>query len=198
MIGIVDYGAGNLYSIVRALEYISAPCKIVKSATDGNRISKMILPGVGAFQSAINNLMSNDLFRFIEHWLASGKSFLGICLGMQVLCQDSEEASNRNGFGIFTKTVKRFEMKKVPQIGWNKVEKVHPSKLLYSIPANSYFYFLHGYYVPLLNDISVGVTEYGVLYSSVIENDNIYAVQFHPEKSGRVGLKVLQNWVELC
>jgi len=199
MIGIVDYGAGNILSVKKALEYLGIDCKIIESETDFKEVEKIILPGVGAFQSAIQKLKFTGIHGIIKNWLLSNKPFLGICLGMQLLFEESEESKDAEGFGIFKGKVIRFSNKKVPQIGWNQVATTQASKIMKGIKRSSFFYFLHGYFVqPQDDDIVVGITEYGVVYPSVIEKGNIYAVQFHPEKSGEVGLKLIKNWIKKC
>lgn len=198
MIGVIDYGAGNLRSVMKALEYVGATARLVSTAKVCHGIDRLILPGVGAFGSAITALHASDLFGFIVKWLESGKPFLGICLGMQVLCAGSDEADGIQGLSKYPVRVQHFGSGKVPQIGWNQVKKVRSSRLLSGIPDNSFFYFLHGYYVPVIPEATTGTTDYGTLYSSVIEQQGMCAVQFHPEKSGAPGLAVLKNWVKTC
>ena len=159
----------------------------------------MILPGVGAFGAAIEELQSKGIYEVVRDWLLADKPFLGICLGMQILFERSEESEGVEGFGLFEGDVLRFKEHKVPQIGWNQVWITRKSRIMEGIEDGSFFYFLHGYFVaPRNEDIVVGITEYGVSYPSVIEMNNVCAVQFHPEKSGVVGLKLLENWVRTC
>lgn len=198
MIGVIDYGAGNLLSVVKALNHIKADACLVRSIDDWKSIDRIILPGVGAFGSAIENLHARGMFQAIAEWIENKKPFLGICLGMQVLCTASDEAIDTPGFSMISGTVQRFPEGKVPQIGWNQVRKMRSSRLLHNIPDNAFFYFLHGFYVPLLPQVTTATTEYGIGYTSVIEQDNLCAVQFHPEKSGTAGLMLLRNWVERC
>lgn len=198
MIGVIDYNAGNLCSVMKALKYVGADARLMNRAEECQGIDRIILPGVGAFGSAVSALQISDLFGFLDGWLGSGKPFLGICLGMQVLCTGSDETVDVPGFARLPLRARRFLSGKVPQIGWNRVKKISGSRLLAGIPDNSFFYFLHGYYLPIMDDLTVGTTEYGTEYSSVIEHDALCAVQFHPEKSGAVGLALLKNWVETC
>ena len=199
MIGIIDYGAGNLLSVKKALDYLGADSRVVHAKNDLAEIDRIILPGVGAFRSAIEKLKSVRMYCAINEWLLANRSFLGICLGMQVLFESSEESKGVHGLGIFKGKVMRFKDYKVPQIGWNQVKIVRESKIMDGIEDKSFFYFLHGYYVKShSDDLVVGATEYGLDYVSVIEKENICAVQFHPEKSGTVGLKLLKNWIEIC
>lgn len=197
MIGIIDYGAGNLLSVKKALEYLGEKPRIIHSQKDLEGMEKLILPGVGAFQSAIENLKSRGIYEVIREWLVSDRPFLGICLGMQLLFEESEESDGAKGFEIFRGKVLRFKERKVPQIGWNRVSIRKRSRMMDGIEDGSFFYFLHGYFVGAVDEeITVGETKYGITYSSVIEKSNIFAVQFHPEKSGKNGLKLLQNWIK--
>jgi imidazole glycerol phosphate synthase glutamine amidotransferase subunit len=196
VVGIVDYGASNLLSVKKALNYLGVKCKIVGTG-DMPRVDKLVLPGVGAFRSAVEKLNSSGLYDRVEGWLLSDRPFLGICLGMQLLFERSDEAKEAEGFAVFRGENRRFREGKIPQIGWNQVHIVKKSKLMDGIDDGEYFYFLHSYYVQTpQEDIVVGRTDYGVGYPSIVEGGNICAVQFHPEKSGAAGLKLLDNWVK--
>ncbi len=198
MIGIIDYGAGNIQSVKNALDFLKLKSCIIKEPKDMETVDKIILPGVGAFGFAVKRLQQSGLFDKIIKWLKSGQPFLGICLGLQLLFESSEESKGIRGFGLFSGSIKRFNKNKVPQIGWNDVHIVKPSPLV-GRSKKIFFYFLHSYYVhtPEKNLI-VGITEYSIKYPSIINRDNIYGVQFHPEKSGKSGLTLLKNWVERC
>ncbi|MEA1993676.1 MAG: imidazole glycerol phosphate synthase subunit HisH [Euryarchaeota archaeon] len=198
MIGIIDYGAGNIQSVKRTLGYLGEEPQMVTSPKDFKDVHKLILPGVGAFRSAAERLRVSGMYNRVEDWIRSEKPFLGICLGMQLLFEESEEAEGTDGFGVFKGRVVRFKGRKVPQMGWNQVKIQKNSPLMSGIKDNSFFYFLHGYHLQTEEDIVVGTTEYGVNYPSVIGEGNSYAVQFHPEKSGNTGLKLLKNWVRKC
>jgi glutamine amidotransferase len=200
MIGLIDYGAGNLLSVQKAMKYTNIDCKIIDSIDKFNGIDKVILPGVGAFEAAVKKLNSSGLFESVKNWIKSDKPFLGICLGMQLLFEESEESTeNIHGFGIFKGNVSRFKTNKVPQIGWNQIQINRESKLFNNIGSGSFFYFLHGYYVdPSDKNITITSTEYSINYTSAVNKGNIFGVQFHPEKSGENGLKLLKNWVDLC
>ena len=199
MIGIIDYGAGNLLSVKKAFDYLNVKNIIIRSPEEFTGIEKLVLPGVGAFGAAIDTLKSQALYQPIEEWLLADKPFLGICLGLQMLFEVSEEFGSSQGFGVFKGRVPQFTQGKVPQIGWNQVKHVHDSPLWHGIKDNAFFYFLHGYYVdPIESDVIIGKTEYGITYTSAIARGNIYAVQFHPEKSGNLGIQLLQNWVNVC
>ncbi|MFH0888978.1 MAG: imidazole glycerol phosphate synthase subunit HisH [Planctomycetota bacterium] len=196
MIGIIDYGAGNLLSIKKAMEHLGVKCRIINTKNKFKGITKVILPGVGAFQSAIRKLKSTGIYEITKDWLLSDKPFLGICLGMQLLFEESEESAGVKGFGVFKGKVIRFKRGKVPQIGWNRVHIKRKSKLMSNIKDDSFFYFLHGYFAkPADGDIITGTTEYNTVYPSMVERGNICGVQFHPEKSSAMGLKLLRNWV---
>ncbi|OPX18588.1 imidazole glycerol phosphate synthase subunit HisH [candidate division WOR-3 bacterium 4484_100] len=199
MIGIVDYGAGNLYSIVKAFDHLGFSTRVIKSVDDVLEIERVVMPGVGAFSSAIDGLKSKGLFSWLRNWIETGKPFLGICLGMQVLFETSDEAKNIKGLGIFPGRVRRLNAKKVPHIGWNQVLLNSACGLFKGIPSRPYFYFLHSYYVPYQeSDYVQARTVYEVPFVSVLARGNLYAVQFHPEKSGGLGLRMLDNWVRLC
>ncbi len=197
MIGIIDYGAGNLRSVKKALDFLGAKSRIVHNAQDFSGLEKVILPGVGAFQAAADKLREYGMFQPIREWIAADRPFLGICVGMQVLFESGEESPGAEGLGIFAGEVPRFQHHKVPQIGWNKIIRRRPSPLLEGIPDNTFFYFLHGYYCrPADPDIIVAETEYGITYPAIVQRGNTFAVQFHPEKSAEMGLRLLRNWIE--
>jgi glutamine amidotransferase len=198
MIAIIDYGAGNLKSVRKAFEFLKADCKVVSSHKELEGIEKVVLPGVGAFGAAATKLREAGFFEFIQEWLTANKPFLGICLGLQLLFESSSESQGINGLSAFKGTNLRFTEGKVPQIGWNQIQIMKPSKLLDGIAEGSFFYFLHGYYIaPEEQNIVVAQTDYGVTYPCIIESGNIFATQFHPEKSGDLGLKLLENWIGL-
>jgi imidazole glycerol-phosphate synthase subunit HisH len=200
MIGLIDYGAGNLLSVKKALEYLKVDCRIITNSDEVDSIDRMILPGVGAFEASVKRLTSSGLFEPIKKWINEDKSFLGICLGMQLLMDHSEESSPEiKGFQFLKGNVAKFQGHKVPQIGWNQVKISKPSKLFTNLKDDSFFYFVHSYYVnPDLNGYTIGVTHYTLPFTSAVQKGNVYGVQFHPEKSGDNGLKLLKNWIELC
>jgi len=199
MIAIIDYGAGNLRSVKKAFDYLNVKSQVISRSEQLANAEKIVLPGVGAFGAAIEKLQESGFFKAIREWLILNKPFLGICLGMQLLLETSPESPGVKGLSIFKGENLRFDAGKVPQIGWNQVQIQKKSKLFEGIPGGSFFYFLHGYYLaPTDHELIVATTEYGIEYPSAIENGNIAAVQFHPEKSGAVGLKLLENWVKLC
>jgi imidazole glycerol-phosphate synthase subunit HisH len=200
MIGIIDYGAGNLLSVYKALKFLKVEPKILSKPEEFDGIDKLILPGVGAFQSAMKKLLNSGMSGKTLEWLENDKPFLGICLGMQLLFESSEEAeAGFKGLCFLKGSVPKFQTDKVPQIGWNNVTYPRESNLFRDIKSGSSFYFLHSYYIkPEDEKTGIGSTDYEISYTSAINKGNIYGVQFHPEKSGKNGLKLLQNWIELC
>ena len=202
MIVVIDYGLGNLASVYNALTFLGANPKISYSPKDIEKAEKIVLPGVGAFGDAMKGLEKRGLAEAIKKSLAAGKTYLGICLGLQALFEKSEEGE-AGGLGVFRGRVKRFREKdgiKVPQIGWNSVRlQVTSDKLQVArdIEDNSYFYFDHSYYVkPEDKSIVAATTDYGITFTSMVWRKNIYAVQFHPERSQGLGLKLLENFVK--
>jgi imidazole glycerol phosphate synthase glutamine amidotransferase subunit len=193
MIGIIDYGAGNLHSVKNAFDYLKIKSRIIKMPEDMLSVKRIVLPGVGAFGFAVKRLHQTGLFDKIVEWLKQGRPFLGICLGLQLLFESSEESKGIKGFGIFKGNIKKFRKYKVPQIGWNSVE-ILKSIALFDTRKKTFFYFLHGYYVDTRQkDLILGMTDYGIKYPSIINRESIYGVQFHPEKSQENGLKILTN-----
>jgi len=204
MIALIDYGAGNLRSVEKALAKVGADVRIFKNSEGFENAQGIVLPGVGAFDDCVNALRHQDLFNALINLLKDGKPFLGICIGYQVLFERSEEFnSTAPGLSIFKGNVVRFTQKdayKIPQIGWNQLEFTKPDCPIFAgIPNKSYFYFVHSYY-PKPDDESIVAswTDYADRFASSIWKDNIFAVQFHPEKSQNVGLKMLKNFIELC
>ncbi|UCD54905.1 MAG: imidazole glycerol phosphate synthase subunit HisH [Candidatus Omnitrophota bacterium] len=197
---IVDYGMGNLASVYNALKFLGENAKIAALPADIEKADKLILPGVGAFQDAMLGMKERGFIESLTKFLSSGKAYLGICLGLQVLFQTSEEGAAR-GLGVFKGKVKRFRKEdgvKVPHIGWNSVKLKHNLKLTAGLADGSYFYFDHSYYVePENKDIVAATTNYGRDFASFICKDNIFAVQFHPERSQELGLKLLENFIRL-
>ena len=197
MIAIFDYGAGNLRSVENTLAEIEAPYSLVRDAAGLHAASKIVLPGVGHFGQitrALGDLRVREAF--LER-IAAGVPFLGICLGLQVLFEDSEEAPEMRGLGVMAGTVRRFPQgTRVPQMGWNQLESRKPSRLLAGLGEKPYVYFAHSYYVPLTEATAAACT-YVVSYTALLESGNVFGVQFHPEKSGPLGLRIMKNFVEL-
>jgi len=191
-IAIIDYGAGNVQSVMFALERLGKQAFLTNNAEEIKNAEKVIFPGVGEAQSAMNALKELGLDIVIPNLT---QPFLGICLGMQLMCKHSEE-NNTNALGIFPVNVKKFQPGlKVPQIGWNQIVDLK-SKLFKQIEILSYMYFVHSYYVPE-NEFSIANSDYGVKFSAAIHKDNFYACQFHPEKSGNSGQEILKNFIEI-
>ncbi|OYT33760.1 MAG: imidazole glycerol phosphate synthase subunit HisH [Candidatus Aenigmarchaeota archaeon ex4484_52] len=193
MITIINYGAGNLGSIKNAVEYLGFICRITNNADDIKNTDKLILPGVGAFGDIMNNLEKQKLIKPIKKYIASGKPYLGICLGLQILFEKSKESPNAKGLGIFKGKVVKFKKGKVPQIGWNEINPVKQNKFF----KNGFVYFVNSYYViPKDKNIIAATTNYYVEFASAIQYKNITAMQFHPEKSGEFGLNLLKRWLK--
>lgn len=199
MIAIVDYGMGNLRSVQKAFEYLGYEVELVG---DSNRLLSaegVVLPGVGSFGKAMENLRKQGLVDPLRQFISSGRPFLGICLGLQLLFELSEEGE-QEGLGMLRGRIVRFgKGLKVPHIGWNSLRiRRKDCPLMEEINDGSYFYFVHSYYViPEDKDIVVATSDYGSEFAAVIWSDNIYAVQFHPEKSQRIGLKLIDNFGRL-
>ena len=199
MIVLIDYGVGNLYSVEKAAAYVGGDVKISSSADDIELADKIILPGVGAFGDCMKNLAATGLIPTIKAQIAAGKPILGICVGLQILFEGSEESPNVDGLKIFSGRVKRICAGdlKIPHMGWNSI-KFGGSKLFAGLSGEPYFYFVHSYHaVPDDKNIIAATTTYGETVTAAVEFENIFATQFHPEKSGDVGLQVLKNFVEL-
>ena len=199
MIAIVDYGMGNLRSVQKAFERVGHAATITDRAADVARAERVVLPGVGAFGDAMANLKRAGLVDPLEAAISEGRPFLGICLGLQLLFAESEEMGQHCGLGILPGRVRRFpEGERVPQIGWNQIHIRRQTPLLEGIPDGSFFYFVHSYYVdPEDGDDIVTVTDYGIDYTSISGRDRAFGIQFHPEKSQDLGLRILKNFAEL-
>ena len=199
MIILIDYGVGNLYSVAKAAAYVGGDVKISSSAEDIRRAEKIILPGVGAFGDCMKNLEATGLIPTIKQEIFSGKPILGICVGLQILFAASEESPCVDGLKIFDGQIKKIRAGnlKIPHMGWNSV-KFGSAKLFAGLSGEPYFYFVHSYHAaPEDKKIIAATTSYGEEVTAAIEFENIFATQFHPEKSGDVGLQVLKNFVEL-
>ncbi len=198
MIAIVDYGMGNLRSVQKAFEKIGATARIVPFPRDLEKARGIVLPGVGAFGQAMNNLRVIGWDVALRASVTRGMPLLGICLGMQLLFESSEEMGQHEGLGILPGTVKRFRGKvKVPQMGWNQVHIRQPSVLLREVADGSYAFFVHSYYcAPSDKAMVLATTDYGIEFASVVGRGKVFGAQFHPEKSQSVGLKMLANFAE--
>ncbi len=202
MIGIFDYGAGNLRSVQNTLDEIGATYELVRDAAELERSTKIILPGVGHFGQMLGALDEMDVRNALLGRIAAGVPFLGICLGLQGLFESSEEAPEQRGLAIFPGVVKRFDPAvmdpgaRIPHMGWNELDLVRPSRLLAGLPLKPHVYFAHSYYVPVVEQTAATCT-YSIPYTAVLESGNVFGVQCHPEKSGPLGLAIVKNFVEL-
>ena len=200
MIAIIDYGMGNLRSVQKALEKVGAETVITHNAVDIQEAEKIILPGVGAMRPAMEKLQDLELVEVIQQATRTKKPFLGICLGLQLLFEMGKEGGQVEGLGIFPGMVTRFpERVKAPHMGWNQLKLSKRNCPLWEgIPNNANVYFCHSYYVnPTQSGITASLTDYGGNFVSSIHKDHIFGLQFHPEKSQAVGLKILENFVRL-
>lgn len=195
MIALIDYGAGNLKSVANALEDFNTEFIITNNSDEINSAEKIIFPGVGEAASAMEKLKQKNIVDAIKN---TAKPLLGICLGMQLLATFSEER-NTKCLDIVNACVKQFDSEKVkvPHMGWNKVEYKNTDKLFTGIHSGENFYFANSFYVTI-TEYTIASTEYDIMFSAAINKNNFYGVQFHPEKSGKAGLQVLRNFVELC
>lgn len=197
MILIIDYGMGNLRSVEKAFQHLGADAHVSSDPSLIQKASKIVLPGVGAFDHAVQELQKRSLFDPIRTAVAAGKPYLGLCLGLQLLFEGSDEGKEK-GFGLLPGRVLRFPQgEKVPHMGWNEVSIAGgDSPFWKGIPQPAYFYFVHSYYAAPANGWSEGRTRYGVEFASVVRKGNIFATQFHPEKSQENGLRLLKNYIE--
>jgi imidazole glycerol-phosphate synthase subunit HisH len=197
VISILDYGAGNLRSVQNTLSELGAEFELVHDSDALRRAGKIILPGVGHFGQMMRALDQMQVRQALLERIHDGVPFLGICLGLQALFQSSEEAPDVRGLAIFDGEIRRFPAgARVPHMGWNEVEPKRDSKLLRNVPVHPYLYFAHSYYAPL-NAATAATCNYMLDYAAALESNNIYGVQFHPEKSGALGLQIVRNFVEL-
>ncbi len=195
MIALIDYGAGNLKSVANALDDLQTEYIITNKVEEINSADKIIFPGVGEAASAMNRLIDKNIAEVIK---STSQPLLGICLGMQLLATFSEER-NTKCLDIVQSIVKQFDKSKVkvPHMGWNKVKFNYRNKLFTRVESGEYFYFANSYYLPI-TEYTIASTNYDVFFSAAINRNNFYGVQFHPEKSGKAGLQILMNFIELC
>jgi len=196
MIAIIDYGMGNLRSVQKGFEKVGVEAAVVGDPALVDRADGVVLPGVGAFADAMANLRAAGMDGAIHRVVEAGKPFLGICLGQQLLFEASEEWGYAEGLGVFPGRVCRLpDGLKVPHMGWNQIEIQRPDPILEGIPDRSSFYFVHSYVVnPAQEGVVLTLTEYGARFASIVGRENIYGIQFHPEKSSALGLKILENF----
>ena len=202
MIAIIDYDAGNIRSVEKAIALLGEEPCITRDKDTILRADKVILPGVGAFGSAMEKIRAYGLEEVIHEVVDRGTPFLGICLGLQLLFEESEEAPGVKGLGLFEGKIVRIPDQngtlKIPHIGWNSLQFPNKGSLFEGIEENSFVYFVHSFYLKAknANDV-VATTEYGEILDVAVQRDNMYACQFHPEKSSTVGLKIIENFIKL-
>jgi len=194
---IVDYGAGNLRSVARAVAHAGYEAAVTQDPVEAASAGALIVPGVGAAADTMRNLRAHDMVEPIRRHIDAGRPFLGVCMGQQALLSVSEEGGEHECLGIIPGRVKRLPGgQKVPHMGWNQVRQTSPHPIFEGIPDDSYFYFVHSYYPePTDASVVIGETDYGVTFASVLARDNIVATQFHPEKSGEMGLQMYRNFL---
>lgn len=202
LIAVLDYGAGNLLSVEKALRFLG--CEAVATANPDTlrEASAAVLPGVGAFGDAMACMSRSGLVRPVQDYIRSGRPFLGVCLGLQLLFEESEESPGVKGLGVLKGKIRRIPAapgRKVPHIGWNSLDRVATGGLFAGLPEHPYVYFVHSYYLKAGDRGVVSATaDYGVTLDAAVRRGNLFATQFHPEKSGKVGLAILRNFAELA
>ncbi len=197
MISIIDYGAGNLRSVQNTLSEIGAAYRLIDSAEEIQSSAKLVLPGVGHFGQMMRAIDAMRLREPILEYVRGGRPFFGICVGMQGLFEGSEEAEDVTGLGIIPGRLKRFGAEaRVPHMGWNEIRPEGTSRLLAGIGARPFVYFANSYYAPVVPE-SAATCEYTTAFTAAVERDNVFGVQFHPEKSGPLGLAIMNNFVRL-
>lgn len=202
MIAIIDYGAGNIQSIYKALKFLGCECKITDKKDEILEADGAILPGQGSFGDCAKSMKERGIDEAVRKFINSGKPFLGICVGLQLLFESSEESENAQGLGVFKGRIKKIpngEGLKIPHMGWNSLSLKKQDGIFEGAQENSFVYFVHSYYLDAEDKAIVSAqTEYGVRIDAAISFKNITATQFHPEKSGEAGLKMLKNFAEMC
>ena len=199
MIAIIDYGMGNLRSVEKAFQFLGFTARIVDNPAETTNASHLVLPGDAAFGDAMRNLNNGGWVECIEQGVQSGKPFLGICVGLQLMFEESEEMGTHKGLGLLPGKCTRFPAgERIPQIGWNQIDIQRETPLLDGVPTGSFFYFVHSYYVTTENtDERLATTDYGLDYTSIAGRDGLYGVQFHPEKSQDRGIRILKNFAQM-
>jgi glutamine amidotransferase len=197
-VAVVDYRTSNLLSITKALQKVGAAVELINKADEIAKAEKLVLPGVGAFGAAIRNMDSLGIKQSTIEFGKSGKPLLGICLGMQLLFSVSFELGINDGLNLIPGDVVAFDSTmKVPHMGWNRVEFTRPSKLVRDLEGGQYAYFVHSFYAKPDDNYVSAMTEYGIRFPAMVENENIFGIQFHPEKSQSFGLKILENFLRI-
>ena len=197
-VGVIDMGISNIDSIIRAVQLLGSSVLRMKDASNLDTVSHIILPGVGSYDISISKLKSNGLFDPLRHFHQDGRPLLGICLGMQLLAESSEEGEGSEGLALVPGQVKLFDPKenqKIPHIGWNEVHQKKTNLLFLDVPDNNDFYFVHSYFLKTDSQYIIAETPYCGNFTSVVKSNQIYGVQFHPEKSQKFGRKLLENFL---
>ncbi len=195
MIAIIDYGVGNIRSIQKAIEFVGGKAVVTKDVETIRNADGIVLPGVGAFKPAMENLKP-----YMDTILNTDAPLLGICLGMQLFATESEERGLHKGLNLIPGRVVRFPktVGKIPHMGWNQIEIVRDHEILDGVESGSYVYFVHSYYMQTAEENVLTKTEYGIKFTSGVAKDNVIGFQFHPEKSGKVGLRIIENFIMIC
>ena len=201
MIAIIDYGAGNIQSVKKAFEHIGCDCFVTNKHDEIMKADGAVLPGVGSFGDTVDSLNKFGIGDTAVEYIKSGKPFFGICLGLQLLFPGSEESPGAKGLGVFDGSITRIpsgEGLKIPHMGWNSLDITKQGRLFKGIDGSPYVYFVHSYYLDAADkQIVAAQTKYGVTIDAAIEQNNVFATQFHPEKSGEVGLQILRNFADI-
>ena len=198
MIAVIDYGMGNLRSVEKAFQFLGFHAVITDRPEQAEGATHLVLPGDAAFGDAMRNLVEQGWDDLILKGVEQGKPFLGICMGLQLMFDESEEGGKHRGLGMLPGRIVKFPAtERVPQIGWNQIAIDRSVEILDGVPEGSYFYFVHSYYVDAADADRVATTEYGQEYTSIAARDNALGVQFHPEKSQQIGLRLLRNFARL-
>lgn len=201
MIAILDYDAGNMRSVEKAVTFLGQQAVMTRDRDEIMACDRVILPGVGSFGDAMGRLREYGMEQVIQDVIESGVPFLGICLGLQLLYESSEESPGVTGLGVLKGTIRRIpdrEGLKIPHMGWNSLQVREGARLFRGLPGQPYVYFVHSYYLKAENEEEVAATtEYGVRIHASVERDNVFACQFHPEKSGKTGLQILRNFLSM-
>ncbi|MEJ5187040.1 MAG: imidazole glycerol phosphate synthase subunit HisH [Candidatus Geothermincolales bacterium] len=197
---ILDYGMGNLRSVEKAFDFLGYRCQVITSAEEAGEVDGIVLPGVGAFGKAVEELERRGYVDMVHECVGQGIPLLGICLGFQLLFEESEESPGIRGLGLFAGRVKRLAGRvKVPHMGWNDVRWVKEHPIIQGVKSGSFFYFVHSYHpVPEEDGVTLGITEYGTEFASAVSRGKTVGFQFHPEKSSAVGLRILRNFALMC
>jgi glutamine amidotransferase len=199
MIGIVDYGTGNIGSVIRAVEFLGGECRVVRASDDLYDVDRIMLPGDGSFGRAVRSMTESGLYDAVRRWVAGNRATLGIGLGMQLLFEGSEESPDAVGFSVFHGICSRFGSGRIPLAGWSAIDLKRDSELFKGVPERPYLYFSHSYYAPFPEDADalLATNRHGMEYCCALFKGSVFGVQFHPEKSGEVGLKMISNWMEV-